>query len=526
MKNSISYKISRSKFSSILIIAVFAVMFFYPICNLFFNISISNFSELLSSPLFKSAIKNSFSLSFIATIFSMLISFMAALTIERTNIHFKKLFSFFYILPMLIPSISHSFGIVSIFGHNGILTNLFNLKLSIYGGVGIVLGSILYSFPVAFIMFDNVLKYEDGNVYNSCKIIGIDAFHQFKDITMPYMYKTFILTFFAIFSLIITDYGVPIMIGAKTITIPVLIYNKAISSLDYSSASSLCIFLLIPAIVAFIVDLLFREKDNTEFDNQNLIIDDNKLITTLSYIFNFFICSFIILILVSFMLIIFAKKYPYNLSFTIEHILKTINKGALVYLKNSVVIAAFVGIIGTVFSFICAYISSRINSKFSKLVHMCAVISMAIPGIVLGLSYLIVFKKSFIYGTILILIIVNIFHFISSPYILAYNSLNKLNVNLEGIGAVLGISKFLIVRDVIIPQIKFTVIEMFTYFFVNSMMTISAVAFLVPPASKPISLMINQFNDQLLIECAAFVSMVILLINISIRLIFNAFSNN
>ena len=58
---------------------------------------------------------------------------------------------------------------------------------------------------------------------------------------------------------------------------------------------------------------------------------------------------------------------------------------------------------------------------------------------------------------------------------------------------------------------------MFSYFFVNSMMTISAVSFLAPPAPKPIALMINQFEAQLLMESAAFVSLVILAVNLAVR---------
>lgn len=520
MKNN-KYGSKYYIYISALIVLSFFVLLFYPIIFVFKNTTLDKFLEVINTKVFIGALKNSFLFSFISTVLSMALSFIAALSIERSTIKFKNVFSFIYILPMLVPSISHSFGIVSVLGHNGFITRVLNLNINIYGAKGIVLGSIMYAFPVAFIMFRTVLKYEDVNVYNVCKIIGIDSFHQLKDITMPYLNKTFILTFFSIFSLIITDYGVPIMIGAKTITIPVLIYNKVIYSLDYSSGCTLAIFLLMPAIISFIVDIFYREKDNTEYDNSIILLENNKILSIILYFFNIIICSFILLTLSSFIFILFAKKYPINISFTFDNIIKTIKKGADIYLYNSIIISVFTGLIGTFLSFLCAYISSRISSKISKLVHVCAIISMAIPGIVLGLSYLITFKKSLIYGSIIILIVVNIFHFISYPYILAYNSLNKLNINLERVGETLGINRFYIIRDVIVPQLKNSLVEMFTYFFINSMMTISAVAFLVPPAPKPISLMINQFNDQLLIECAAFVSLMILFVNIIIKILFN-----
>jgi iron(III) transport system permease protein len=58
---------------------------------------------------------------------------------------------------------------------------------------------------------------------------------------------------------------------------------------------------------------------------------------------------------------------------------------------------------------------------------------------------------------------------------------------------------------------------MFSYFFVNCMMTISAVSFLATYENKPVSLMINQFEAQSQMECAAVVSLAILLVNLLIK---------
>jgi iron(III) transport system permease protein len=108
------------------------------------------------------------------------------------------------------------------------------------------------------------------------------------------------------------------------------------------------------------------------------------------------------------------------------------------------------------------------------------------------------------------LILVNTVHFLASPYLMAYNSLGKLNANLEDVGLTLGVNRFDIISDVLIPQTKLTNMEMISYFFVNSMMTISAVSFLNTVRNKPVSLMITQFEAQLFLEGAAFISLLIL----------------
>lgn len=139
---------------------------------------------------------------------------------------------------------------------------------------------------------------------------------------------------------------------------------------------------------------------------------------------------------------------------------------------------------------------------------------MAIPVIVLGLAYMMFFKGSIIYGTIDILIMVNLVHFFASPYLMAHNALNKLNANLEAVGQTLGIPHRRMILDVFIPQTSGTIVEMASCFFVNCMVTISAVAFLANVSHMPLALLISDFDTQMLVECAALVSIVIFVANV------------
>lgn len=148
-----------------------------------------------------------------------------------------------------------------------------------------------------------------------------------------------------------------------------------------------------------------------------------------------------------------------------------------------------------------------------------SITSLAIPGIVLGLSYVMFFKSTPIYGTFAILFLVNSMHFFSSPYLMIYNTFGKINENLEDVGSTMGISRWKVIRDVLLPQSIGTIMEMMSYFFVNCMMTISAVSFLANVNNKPIALMITQFEGQMQLECAAFVSLVILIVNVAMKYI-------
>ena len=467
---------------------------------------------------------NSLSVSSIATLITLVISYLLAICVERTRIKHKEIWSTILVLPMLIPSISHGMGLIILFGNNGFITNLFNADSNIYGPIGIVVGSVLYAFPVAFLMFRDILKYEDSSPYEAAQVLGISKFRQFTAITLPYILKPLISITFAVFTMVITDYGVPLMIGGKYTTIPVMMYQEVIGQLNFSKGAVYSVVLLVPAFIAFLLTLK-NDKGNSSFVTRKFKEDDNKLSVALSYIYCGLISMFVILTIISFAIMGFSNYYPNDLSFSTKNLVKSFNMGTADFFANSLFIALTASLLGMVISFITAYFTARKKSVSSKILHLIAITSAAIPGIVLGLSYILVFKTSAIYGTFMILIMVNMVHFISSPYMMMYNCLNKLNQNLEAVGDTLGISRFRMIINVIIPQCRISLCEVLSYFFVNCMITISAVSFLATTATKPVSLMINEFEAQMRLECAAIVSLTILVANIIFKLIFALIKN-
>ncbi len=498
-------------------IIFFALSILVPLIMMFFNITVDGIKSVVTSKLFLPALKNSFFTAFTATILSMCLAIAAAYAVSRVSIRATSLWSIIFVVPMLIPSISHAFGIITLFGKNGVITRIFNIGGDIYGFWGIVLGSIMYSFPVAFLMVSSILQYEDSMQYKAARVLGIPFGRRVISITLPYLKKTLITTFFAVFTMIITDYGVPLTIGGTTVTLSTLMYNTAVSNANYNNGSVIGVVLLIPAVVAFIVDTINPEKSQVGFVTERMESVKNVWAKVIAYIFCITVSILVLLPIFAFCIMSFATKYPVNMTLTFQHVSNTFNRGADAFLIYSLLYAVLVGIIGTVIAFLCAYATSRMKGKLSRVVHLAAMLSMAIPGIVLGLAYLLFFNKSFIYGTIIIVIMANTMHFFSSPYLMMCNTLSKVNGELENVGLSLGIKRWRILLNVILPKVIPTLLEMFVYFFVNSMMTISAVSFLAPPAPKTLALMINQFEAQLLMENAAFVSLLILTINVFLK---------
>lgn len=504
----------KADMTKLLIAVIFVALVFIPLIRMFANISPRSVERVLESPNFVLSIRNSLMAASLATVITIVLAFSLVVSVQRCDVKGRTLFPLIFMLPMLIPSISNGMGLVILFGNNGIITRLLGWEVGIYGLKGIVLGSVLYAFPVAFLMLCDVMRYEDATPYEAARVLGLSRLRQFTSITFPYLRKPLVSVVFSIFTMIATDYGVPLMVGGKFTTIPVVMYQEVIGRLDFGRGAVYGCVLLIPAVVAFIIDLLNKDKGNSSFTPRPIEPSRGSVQVTVAQVLCVITAIFVLLPLLSFTVVGFTVNYPTDMTFTLVNISKTLKLHAAQYLCNSVVIALCASAAGTAIAFLTAYMSARMKSRTSRFLHLSAITSAAIPGIVLGLSYVLVFKGSLIYGTVSILIMVNVIHFFASPYLMGYNSLSKLNENLEGVGQTLGIRRIRMIWDVLIPQCRNTLTEMFAYFFVNCMMTISAVSFLATTTNKPISLMINQFEAQMQLECAAIVSLAILAVNV------------
>lgn len=490
-----------------------------PFLKMVSKIKPSDIRFILQSNMFLKACLNSLKTCLVTTVISVSLALSLAMIIQRSSIRFKPFLTVFVTLPMLIPSLSIGTSMIVLFGTNGVITNLLHLNSSIYGYWGIVLGSVLYSYPVAFIMLNDVLKYEDASPYEAAEVLGLDKFERFKAITAPYLKKPLIGAVFSVFSMTVTDYGIPLMIGGKTTTLAVMMYQQVIGQLEFNKGSVIGLFLLIPAFIAFIYNAITSSQAKMNFVSKEFEIKKSSVRDIISYIVIGAVTLFIATLLVTFIMYGFVTRYPRDLTPTLANVEFFVKIKGTQYLRTTLFISVCVALIGIVLSFTTAYLTARTSSKSSQLLHLMSMTSLAIPGLVLGLAYVFMFKGTFIYGTLAIIILANLMHFFASPYLMMYNSLGKMNQNLEAVGFTLGISRLRIVKDVVIPQIKTTFLEIFSYFFVNSMMTISAVSFLFNYKTKPISLMIGQFEAQMNLECASIVSLVILTVNLTMKLI-------
>ncbi|MBQ6663056.1 MAG: ABC transporter permease subunit [Firmicutes bacterium] len=511
--------------SKVLMLTFFAVFLLFPILKVMSSMTMETFLATIHTTAFKLALKRSLIVAASAMVIAISIAYVSAWAITRTGAPLKSFFTIVLTLPMLIPSYSHASGLVLLFGQNGILTKalhldaLFGASSYIYGIPGIILGSVMFSVPIAFIMIADIMRYQDYTPFEAAEVLGIPKKNRFLSISFPYFRKPLISVMFVVFTSVITDYGVPHIIGGKSITVAEMMFQKTVKLLDYDTGSVLGMVLLVPAVVSFIMDFTNKDKGNMAFVGKKFPIIRSAGRDALASLWLVVISLFLMIPFFTAAFNSLIVSYPNNLSLTGQHYQTVVFKSGFVYLRNSLLIAVVVSLVGICMVTIVAYLSARMKSKLSRALHLVSMTAMAVPGIVLGLSYVIVFKKSPIYNTFYIMFLVNMVHMFASPYLMMYNTFGKLNENLENVGITLGVSRLRMIKDVILPLSKSTIWDAMSYFFVQCMKTITAVAFLWSTYTKPLAIKIDEYNAMIETGNVAVATILIFAVNLTFKAI-------
>lgn len=526
MKNQLKRFVGGIKHEYLRFFAVGCIILFaiLPLTTLAFNVTGEDFSKVLKNKSFIQSVENSLVYASISAVITTVLALLAAYFLETANLRKKNFFVILLTLGMLVPTISVGLGLRILFGKNGFIDLLFGIEIEIRGLPGLIMGSVMTSFPATFLILYDALYYEDKGPYDAANIMGISRVSTFFKLTIPYLRIALVSAFFACFTLIFSDYGMPMEIAGKVKTLPMYLYDQFMSSFQYGRGSIAGFVLLIPSIISFVFDLIFKDQSS---EKQNRLIKAERGFNRSAVILIILLCIVLFLPQLAFISLSLTKSFPNDLSFTFDHLANIFSNthgvGLTAYIFNSLELALLSALVGTSFAYLLGYLSVRKTGRMGKVIDLLALSTIAIPGLVLGIGFIFLFKgtNGTFYGTILILIVVNIFHFLGSPYLLAKNCLNKINSDYEIIGETLGISRGRIIRKVLIPSSVSTLVEMFSYFFLNSMITISAVAFLCTYDNQPLSILITTYEKNSNYEMQSVISLIILFLNVFARVVFS-----
>lgn len=482
------------------------------------------YTELIKENRLGNALINSITISALSGLLTTLMAFIPAYTLNYTNINKfgKKIISTCMTLPMLLPTITYGFALMYSYGNAGLITRVLGFKVvDIYGVVGLIIGYVIYTLPISFMLLNNSMGYIDKRFMVVSRLLGDRPIKTFLVTVLRPLVSTLAISFIQSFTLSFTDYGIPAALAGNIDVISIKLYNAMLGSIpNFNTGSTIAVIMLLPSIVSIcLIGWLNRFNIRYSKISQIEIKKDtlrDTVFVALSSIMIVGILSVFIVIFIA----PFTSQWPYEFKFTFDHISKVFSDDSLMKVyKNSLFIAGFSALIGTLLVYGNAIISARKGpfQRWGKLTDTVSLITNTIPGMVLGVGYMMAFKGTSLQNTFVILIICNIIHFYSSPYLMMKGSLEKLNASWETVARLMGDSWIKTVLRVITPNIWITILEVFSYFFVNAMVTVSAIIFLAGTRTMIITAKIKELQHFAKFNEIFVLSLLILFTNLLIK---------
>lgn len=524
-------------YASILIIFAFFLLMplLHILGNAFLNgssFTLDYIKEVFSERNFSTVLLNSFKVSIVSALIATLIAFFMSYTIQYTNVKkkVKKIIKLSCTLPMLLPTITYGFAIIYSFGKQGLLTKIFGKQIfEIYGFNGLVLGFVIYTLPIAFMLINNTMLYIDKKFMIVSKIMGDNGFKTFKNTLLKPLLGTLAASFIQAFFLSFTDFGIPASVGGQYSVIASNLYGEMLGALpNFNTGAVIAIIMLIPSVLSILI-LTYLEKYNIRY--QKISTVEIKKNTSRDVFFGCVSSVFSIMILSLFLVIFlipFIKGWPYDLTFTLDNIKNAITGQNLgqVYL-NSIFVAVLTAVIGMLITYGAALATARskLSKKLKKVIENISIITNTIPGMVLGIAYLLMFTGTSLQNTFPLIIICNIIHYFSTPYLMFKNSLEKMNSSWETTAMLMGDNWVKTIIRVVTPNAKSTIFEVLSYYFVNAMVTISAIVFLVGTKTMVITTKIKELQHFAKFNEIFILSLMIMITNVIIKIIFERLAN-
>ncbi len=519
-----------------LFVAVLFVMFmFVPLVKLLalsLNVGdalgLENYTSILSSDGFLQTMQNSFFVATMSALSATFLGFILAYTVHWTNLpkSFKQFIKLAALFPMLLPTVTYGFAIIYTFGKQGLLTQILGFQLfeDIYGFYGMWLGYTIYTLPIAFLLLNNTFQYLDKKFVVVSELMGDSPYRQFDMTVVRPLIGTFAAAMIQCFFLAFTDFGIPASIGGQYSVIATELYTQILgASPSFEKGAVAALFMLVPSILSIAI-LWYVARFNVRYDSVEMIdLPTSKIKDRVLAVLSSVILASLLLVFAVIFIIPWIKSWPYQMVFTTEIVSEALESANLMRVyKNSLLVAVLTAVFGTLITYFSALLYERSSlfklGKFS--IESSALVTNTVPGMVVGIAYLMVFSGSAVANTIFIIVISNIIHYFATPYLMSKNALSKMNLGWETTAGLLGDSWFTSLRRIVVPNSFFTLIEVASFYFISAMVTISAVIFISGAKTMVLTTKIVELQHFARFDEIFILSLMILLTNIGALMLF------
>jgi iron(III) transport system permease protein len=495
-------------------------------------VGLRNFISYAQTPALLESLWNSVWVSMAVTLITVPLAFVFAYALARSCMPFKAFFRGITLIPLLAPSLLAAISLIYWFGNQGVLKAwLTSMGISqIYGATGVVVAECFAVFPHVLMILVTALSLSDARLYEVADAMGTSARRKFMTITVPGAKYGLISAALVSFTLVITDFGIPKVIGGNFNMLATDIFKLVIGQQDFSRGAVVAILLLTPAVLTFAVDGYISRRQTAMLTARAIpyVPKPSRGYDALMTAFCCLIAFLVLAMLGMAVFASFASFWPYNLTPSLRHYtMGLVDAEVSVGFINSLKMAAGTAFFGTILVFCGAYLLEKTKGAngLRGMVRLLAMLPMAVPGLVLGLGYIFFFNApsnplNGLYHTMALLTLCTIVHFYTTGHLTAVTALKALDGEFEAVSASLKVPFYKTFWRVTLPICTPAMVDIARYFFINAMTTISAVVFLYSPDTKVASIAILNLDEAGEIGAAAAMAVLIGLVSTVATLVF------
>jgi iron(III) transport system permease protein len=367
------------------------------------------------------------------------------------------------------------------------------------------------------------LALADARLYEAADALGTSTQRKFFTITLPGAKYGLISASLVSFTLVMTDFGIPKVIGGNFNMMATDIFKLVIGQQDFSKGSVVALLLLSPAVLSFAVDRYVSARQTAMLSARAVAYQPKPDVRHDAIMMAY--CTMIAVLMLAMLgmavFASFASFWPYDLSPSLRHYTLGLVDGEVGEgFINSLKMASGTAFFGTLLVFVTAYLLEKtkgMNAVRGPL-QLLAVVPMAVPGLVLGLGYIFFFNMPNnplhgMYQSMALLTLCTIVHFYTTGHLTATTALKSLDAEFESVSASLKVPFYKTFWRVTLPICTPAMVDIARYFFINAMTTISAVVFLYSPETKVASIAILNLDEAGDIGAAAAMAVLIGLIS-------------
>lgn len=446
---------------------------------------------------------NSVFLAVLVGLITTTLGLIFALVVTRSGFRYKRALRALTVLPIITPPFVIGLALILLFGLSGAVTTFFSDAFGIqptrwlYGLPGVLIAQILAFTPIAFLVLIGVVEGVSPSMEEAAQTLRASKWQVFKTVSLPLMRPGLANAFLLGFIESMADFGNPLVLGGNFDVLSTEIFFAIVGAqYDQGKAAVLAMVLLCFTLGAFYAQRFWLgKKSYTTVSGKG----DSGTHPHMPRALSIPVLA-LAMIWAAFTMVVYAmifygsvvELWGVNNSLTFKHYITAFSfrfeesgirwSGAAwdsfwTTLKIAGIAAPLTAIVGL----ITAYLLTRQTFAGKNAFEFGTMLSFAIPGTVIGVSYILAFNVPpiEITGTGIILVVSFIFRNMPVGVRAGIASMSQLDKSLDESSLTLGANSWQTFRRIILPLLRPAILAALVYSFVRAMTAISAVIFLV-----------------------------------------------